>query len=100
MREAVEALLDEKVRPLFAKHGGGIEIAGIEDDVLKVKMTGQCSSCMSASEDVEDIVTKEVLEKFPQIKSVVLVTGVSEDLLAMAGEFLKGNRDALKGKLN
>ncbi|MGB5822618.1 MAG: NifU family protein [Proteocatella sp.] len=90
MREAIERLLDEKVRPLFSNHGGGIEIAGIEGGTLKVKMLGQCSSCMSASSDVEDIVTKEVKAKFPQIKEVVLVTGVSEDLIAMARELLNG----------
>lgn len=90
MRADIEKLLDEKVRPLFKNHGGGIEILSIEEDILKVKMIGQCSNCMSASGEVQDIVSKEIKDSFPQIKEVVLIEGVSEDLLAMARELLNG----------
>lgn len=90
MIEDIEKLLDQKVRPLFANHGGGIEVVCLEDGILKVKMLGACSQCMSASADVEEIVTREVKAQFPEVKEVVLVTGVSEDLLAAAREFLRG----------
>ena len=86
----IEILLDEKVRPLFANHGGGIQIVSLEGNILKVKMLGACSQCAAASSDVEDIVTKEVTQAFPEIKEVVLVTGVSEDLLAEARRILRG----------
>ncbi|MGL5256959.1 MAG: NifU family protein [Proteocatella sp.] len=86
----VEALLDKKVRPLFANHGGGIQVVSLDKGILKVKMIGACSQCMSASADVEEIVEKEIKTEFPDIKEVVLVTGVSENLLASAREFLRG----------
>ena len=86
----IEILLDQKVRPLFANHGGGIQIVSLEEGILKVKMLGACSQCAAASSEVEEIVTKEVKEAFPEIKDVVLVTGVSEDLIAAAREFLRG----------
>lgn len=90
MMSEIEILLDQKVRPLFANHGGGIQVVSLEDGILKVKMLGACSQCASASLDVEEIVTKEVQAAFPKIKEVILVTGVSEDLLAAAREFLSG----------
>ncbi len=90
MMSEIEILLDQKVRPLFANHGGGIQVVSLEDGILKVKMLGACSQCAAASSDVEEIVTKEVKAAFPQITEVVLVTGVSEDLLAAAREILSG----------
>ncbi len=90
MMSEIEILLDQKVRPLFANHGGGIQVVSLEDGILKVKMLGACSQCAAASSDVEDIVTKEVMEAFPEVKEVVLVTGVSENLIAAAKEFLRG----------
>jgi len=90
MISAVEKILDMKVRPLFANHGGGIKVVSLEEGVLKVKMLGACSQCASASADVEEIVTKEIKSELPDIREVVLVSGVSEDLITAAREFLRG----------
>jgi len=47
-RDAVKAALDT-VLPLVESHGGSIEVVGIEDGVVKVKMSGTCNGCASSS---------------------------------------------------
>ena len=44
----IEAVLDEKVRPLLGAHGGNVAIDHLEGGVLYVKMLGQCAGCPSA----------------------------------------------------
>ena len=90
--EAVEAVLDEKVRPDLAMHGGDIEVVKIEDDVIHVRMRGQCAGCPSAEFTLENLVDEELKEAFPQLKKVALVTGVSDDLIEEAKALLKRRR--------
>ena len=49
----IEKVLDERVRPNLAQHGGDIEIEKLEDGVLHVRMHGQCSGCPSAELTLE-----------------------------------------------
>ena len=74
----IEKVLDERVRPNLAQHGGDIEIEKLEDGVLHVRMHGQCSGCPSAELTLENLVNTELKEAFPELKDVVLVTGVSD----------------------
>ncbi len=75
--ENVEKVLDEQVRPSLAGHGGDIQVMELRDGILKVRLLGQCSGCPSASLTMEEL------------KQTVLVTGVSDDLIAQARELMK-----------
>ena len=44
MKEKVEAVI-ERIRPALQADGGDVELVGIEDGVVKVKLTGACGSC-------------------------------------------------------
>ena len=44
----IEEVLDTKVRPEMASHGGGITVDHLENKVLYVKLQGQCAGCMTA----------------------------------------------------
>lgn len=79
----IEKVLDERVRPSLAQHGGDIQIEKLEDNMLHVRMHGQCSGCPSAELTLEELVSTELKEAFPELKKVVLVTGVSDDLIAL-----------------
>lgn len=46
-RAAIQAALDT-VLPLAESHGGSIEVASVEDGVVKVKMSGTCNGCASS----------------------------------------------------
>jgi len=86
--EQLEKVLDEKVRPSLALHNGNVEIYSFENDILRVKLTGQCSGCPSAHATNEELISAPVRETFPEIKDVILVEGVSDDLLNFARKVL------------
>ena len=88
MRE-IEKVIEEKVLPYLQNHGGGVELLGLEDGVLKVRLLGQCSGCPSATITTEQIIQEEVCAAVPQVKQVVLVQGVSDDLIAQARAMMK-----------
>lgn len=87
--EQIENVLNDKVRPELSLHGGGIRVEKLEDGVLHVRMTGQCSGCPSAELTMENLVNTELKEAFPELKQIVLVTGVSDELIAQAREMLR-----------
>lgn len=90
----IEEVLEKKVRPNLAQHGGDIEIEKLENGVLHVRMHGQCSGCPSAELTLENLVNTELKEAFPELKDVVLVTGVSDDLIAQARQIMRQRKEA------
>lgn len=89
MEEALQKVLDERIRPVLYEHGGDIRILEVADGVLRFRLSGQCSGCPSAAVTAEELVAKEIREALPQIRSVVLDTGVSDELIDMARGILK-----------
>lgn len=87
--EDIEKMLDEKVRPGLALHGGNISVVDYQAGVLKVRLLGNCSGCLAADSTMQELVERETKNAFPEIKEVTLVTGVSDDLIAQAMEILK-----------
>jgi Fe-S cluster biogenesis protein NfuA len=81
---SIEELLDDKVRPALALHDGNVEVVGLDDGVLRVKLLGSCRGCPTADLTMESLVDEEVRAAFPQVKAVVVATGVSDDLLSQA----------------
>ena len=89
--ELIERVLDESVRPILREHEGDIRVVSFEDGALKVKMQGSCSNCPSAVFDVEQLVAAEVQTAIPEVRSVSLAVGVSDELLEMARELMKSH---------
>ena len=54
--EEIERVLEENVRPELARHGGDIQVEGLENDVLRVRLLGRCSGCPSAELIMESLV--------------------------------------------
>jgi Fe-S cluster biogenesis protein NfuA len=46
--EAIEAVLDERIRPALQADGGDILVAGLEENVLKIRYQGACGTCPSS----------------------------------------------------
>ena len=88
----IERVLHDKVRPAMGEHQGDIEVIDIEDGVLKVRFLGKCSNCPSASFTLESLVGNTIKEEIPEIKDVVLVTGVSDETWNMARGILDRKR--------
>ena len=90
MLARVEGLIEELIRPKLRAHRGDIEVLELgTDGILKVRLLGQCSNCPAAAITNEECIEKTLCERLPEIKSVVLVNSVSEELLDTARELLR-----------
>lgn len=86
----IEAVLDEKVRPALRSHGGEIEIDHLENQVLYVKLLGQCAGCPSADLTNETLVEAELVSALPElVQKVAVVQSVSDELWEQAKRLLR-----------
>lgn len=91
MLAEIEQVLDNYVRPKLSTHEGDVEITEWKDGTLKVRLLGRCCGCPSASLTTEELIAKEVKERIPEVKEVILVSGVSPELLHIANQLMKGS---------
>jgi Fe-S cluster biogenesis protein NfuA len=68
--EQVEAALN-KVRPTLIADGGNVELVGINDGVVQVRLTGACSNCPMAKLTLKQGVERLVKAEIPEVKEVV-----------------------------
>ena len=73
MLERVQVVID-KIRPRLQMDGGDIELIGVEDNIVKVKLTGACSGCPGAQMTLKMGVERVIKEEVPEIKEVVAVS--------------------------
>jgi Fe-S cluster biogenesis protein NfuA len=74
MREAVEKVISEKIRPGLQADGGDIELLDVSaDGVVKVKLQGACSGCPMAAMTLQIGVEKALRESVPGFKELVNV---------------------------
>lgn len=72
--EAVMQLLDEKVNPAVAAHGGRITLIDVTDHVAYVRMEGGCQGCSASAVTLQQGVQNAILTEVPSIQGVVDVT--------------------------
>ena len=70
MREKVEAALAD-IRPTLQADGGDVELIGVEDGVVKVRLTGACGGCPMAKMTLRNVVERILKEKVPEVKEVI-----------------------------
>jgi Fe-S cluster biogenesis protein NfuA len=44
----INKLIDERVRPALANDGGGLEVLGLDGNVVTIRYQGACGSCPSS----------------------------------------------------
>ncbi|MBI2844362.1 MAG: NifU family protein [Armatimonadetes bacterium] len=77
MREKVEKSL-EGIRPALQLDGGDVELVGIEDGVVKVKLEGACHGCPMAAMTLQMGIERVLKRDVPEIKGVEAVSGLFE----------------------
>jgi Fe-S cluster biogenesis protein NfuA len=60
----------EEVRPHLQMDGGDVELVGVEDGVVKVKLKGACAGCPMSQMTVKWGVENYLKKKLPEVKSV------------------------------
>ena len=84
----IQQIISEQIRPQLQSHGGDIEFLGLENDVVRIKLQGACSSCPGNQETVSEIIEATIQEKYPQL-SVEVEFGASNELIDQALKILR-----------
>ena len=72
MEERVQAALD-RIRPALRADGGDVELVGIEDGVVKVRLMGSCFGCPMATLTLKQGVERTLRSLVPEVKAVEAV---------------------------
>ena len=70
LQEKVEQAL-ESIRPFLKNDGGDIELIEIKDEVVYVKLLGNCSGCHISASTMKLGVENTVKQFVPNIKEVI-----------------------------
>ena len=68
---AVFDLIEEKINPAIAAHGGHIELIRVEDHIAYIKMSGGCQGCGMALQTLKKGVVVALKEAVPSIIDLV-----------------------------
>ena len=85
----IESVLDEYVRPLLAAHGGNLKVERVEGGIVYFQLLGRCAGCAAADQTSRDLINKELVERVPGVRGVVMVNGISAELLEQTLEILR-----------
>jgi Fe-S cluster biogenesis protein NfuA/nitrite reductase/ring-hydroxylating ferredoxin subunit len=68
--ELVEEALDE-VRPYIHSHGGDVELLGVDDGVVRVRLAGSCVGCAASAMTLRRGVEEVLREHYPDFRELV-----------------------------
>lgn len=69
--QKIQELIDERINPAVAAHGGQIELLNVEDDAIYIHMGGGCQGCGMANATLKHGIEAMIQEVFPEIKQVI-----------------------------
>jgi Fe/S biogenesis protein NfuA len=70
----VRQLLQDQINPGIASHGGHVELAGVQDDVVYVALGGGCQGCSMAPVTLKQGIEQLIKQAIPRVRAVVDVT--------------------------
>ena len=71
-----EKILDAlaQIRPFLQRDGGDSEFVELtEDNIVKVRLQGQCAGCPGATMTIKGVVERLIKEAYPEIQAVEAV---------------------------
>lgn len=69
MQEKVAAVI-ERIRPSLQADGGDVELVGVEDGVVKVRLRGHCAGCPMSAMTLKNGIERILKQEIPEVKSV------------------------------
>ena len=60
----------DKVRPYLDSHGGNVELLGIADGVVRLRMQGSCKSCPSSAMTLKLAIEEAIYAAAPDVVSI------------------------------
>ncbi len=74
LAERVQRVIEERINPGVATHGGSVRLVDIRDRVVYVSMGGGCQGCGMASVTLTQGIKQLIKEAAPEIEEVLDVT--------------------------
>ncbi|MFI5304879.1 MAG: iron-sulfur cluster assembly accessory protein [Nitrospiria bacterium] len=74
LAKEVQKLIDEKINPGVAGHGGVITLVDVKDDSVYVRLGGGCHGCASSTATLKQGIETMIKAEIPAIKNVIDVT--------------------------
>ena len=69
--QKVQKVIDEKVTPVVASHGGWVELDRVDGNTAFVSLGGGCQGCSSASFTLSQGIASVIKDEVPEIENVV-----------------------------
>jgi Fe-S cluster biogenesis protein NfuA len=60
----------EDVRPHLRSHGGNVELLGVEDGVIRLRLQGNCHGCPSSAETLRHLIEQAIYEAAPDARAI------------------------------
>ena len=68
----------EEVRPYLESHGGGVELVGVDDGVVRLRLKGSCSGCPSSTMTLKLAIEDAIHKAAPDVGKIE-AEGVAEE---------------------
>ena len=72
--QKIQELIDTRINPSVASHGGNIQLLDVTEDSVYVHMGGGCQGCGQAAATLKQGVQAMIQEEFPEIVNVIDTT--------------------------
>jgi Fe-S cluster biogenesis protein NfuA/nitrite reductase/ring-hydroxylating ferredoxin subunit len=79
LADRVRGALDE-VRPYLESHGGGVELVGLEDGVVRLALRGSCSGCPSSTMTLKLAIEDAIHKAAPDVEAIEAEGAVEQPL--------------------
>jgi Fe-S cluster biogenesis protein NfuA len=90
LKDKIEEVISRKIRPALQADHGDIALLEITSDaIVKVKLSGACATCPAAGQTLSELVSTELMEACPEVKGVIQVNQVSDELINQALNILR-----------
>ncbi|QOI10901.1 Fe-S biogenesis protein NfuA [Blochmannia endosymbiont of Colobopsis nipponica] len=71
----IEYILQSKINPVLAQHGGSVKLIEITKDMSAIiQFSGGCNGCSMVNLTLKESIEKELLQKFPELKKICDLT--------------------------
>ena len=73
-----------RLRPALAAHGGAVELVGVEDGLVRLRLAGSCDGCPSSAATMRQLIEEAIFGKAPDATAVE-VEGLTDSPTAQNG---------------
>jgi len=70
----VRGIIDEKVNPAVAAHGGRVSLVGVDNGQVRIRLEGGCQGCSLAEVTIRQGIERILRDQIPDVVGVIDLT--------------------------